>query len=242
MVGPDTIAILEDGKRWPLGVERPRSGRAALTAFEPGSLLLMYTDGLIERPGESINIGLRRLSRLLASMWCLPTSIICERLLESLVEQPADDVALLAIRPVGSHDGILAYVLPGAIENVPIARRRIDRWLIEQGIDGQDRESFVLAMSEALANAARHGSRGERRNQITVEACVTDDSLIGCVRDRGGSWVNDRENGHDPPGLGLPLIRELMDSVELTRSADVTRVVMELARRSNSPGKGSTAP
>jgi phosphoserine phosphatase RsbU/P len=63
----------------------------------PGALVCLYTDGLIERPGELIDDGLARLCRLVTVQ---PTEAACAAVMTALIgSEPArDDVALLMIR------------------------------------------------------------------------------------------------------------------------------------------------
>ncbi len=60
-------------------------------------VLLLYTDGLIERRGEDLAAGL---SRLLASVEAADPEVLCARVMQRLVGQsiPEDDIALLAVR------------------------------------------------------------------------------------------------------------------------------------------------
>ena len=67
LVLPDGQAVyLESGRRAPVSVtrndavDRP-SGATATAELPPGGLLLLYTDGLIERPGETLDDGFGRL-------------------------------------------------------------------------------------------------------------------------------------------------------------------------------------
>ena len=66
---------------------------------------MLYTDGLIERPGENINLGLARLAELVQGA---PgdSEALCDLLLQSLVPDgaPSDDVALLALRTIPMSD------------------------------------------------------------------------------------------------------------------------------------------
>jgi hypothetical protein len=64
----------------------------------PGSILAMYTDGLIERPGEDIAIGMSRLARALADSPARSLDELCDSVLASLAPHPRDDVALLVAR------------------------------------------------------------------------------------------------------------------------------------------------
>ncbi len=65
--------------------------------FAPGSLLALYTDGLVENRGEPIDTGLTTLTRLLrnAGPSLQRTS---DSLLSVLSPEPDDDVALLLVR------------------------------------------------------------------------------------------------------------------------------------------------
>ena len=64
-----------------------------------GSILVLYTDGLIERPRESIDIGLERLRAAAAGIdRSAPMQIACESIIAATSPDGADDVALLCIR------------------------------------------------------------------------------------------------------------------------------------------------
>jgi serine phosphatase RsbU (regulator of sigma subunit) len=64
----------------------------------PRSLLVLYTDGLIERPGTDILTGMASLVGELSSVSKLNVHDACDALLASLAPNPADDIALLMAR------------------------------------------------------------------------------------------------------------------------------------------------
>jgi serine phosphatase RsbU (regulator of sigma subunit) len=81
----------------PLGVVKdvPRSLQTA--DVSEGTVLFMYTDGLIERRGESIELGLDRVRNAVNPDH---PEVVCHRVMSSLVGATVveDDIAVLAIR------------------------------------------------------------------------------------------------------------------------------------------------
>ncbi|MFD0312990.1 SpoIIE family protein phosphatase [Streptomyces flavalbus] len=100
LVTRDGLATyLEDGHSILLcsGALLPRPDATAL--LPPRSTLLLYTDGLIEVPGESIEAGLGRLSRNAASLAHRPLESFTDELLaRTRPPDNDDDVAVLALR------------------------------------------------------------------------------------------------------------------------------------------------
>ncbi len=86
----------------PLGIE-PSSYISTSTFMAPGSTLLAFTDGLVERRGESIETGLRRLAeaatRPAGTLDDMISGLI-DRLAETRTE---DDIAVLALRWRGTE-------------------------------------------------------------------------------------------------------------------------------------------
>jgi serine phosphatase RsbU (regulator of sigma subunit) len=103
MRAPDTTtAFLDGGRTVPLGVPLDGSGDPipeGQATLAPGSLLLLYTDGLVERRQESLQAGLNRLAHALA-VGPEQLEACCDHLVaESLADQTVtDDVALVAVR------------------------------------------------------------------------------------------------------------------------------------------------
>lgn len=80
---------------FPLGFGGSRARRTSVIDFPPGAVLVCYTDGLVERRGESIDVGL---GRLCAAVSAAPAEKVCATIMTDLgVHQPTDDVALLVV-------------------------------------------------------------------------------------------------------------------------------------------------
>jgi serine phosphatase RsbU (regulator of sigma subunit) len=74
--------------------------------LEPGDILVMYTDGLVERSGRDIETGISQAQRLLAG-WRSDTALAegCRQLTETLALPPRQDdvcVIVVRLRPVDS--------------------------------------------------------------------------------------------------------------------------------------------
>jgi len=68
-----------------------------------GVVLALYTDGLVEQPGQDIGAGLSRLARALGASPARSLDDLCDSVLASLGPPVRDDIALLLTRPV-RHD------------------------------------------------------------------------------------------------------------------------------------------
>jgi serine phosphatase RsbU (regulator of sigma subunit) len=65
--------------------------------LDPGSTLLLYTDGLVERPGQMIDEGIDRILAVLHGNPALPTAELCSRVIKTAAHRH-DDIALMVIR------------------------------------------------------------------------------------------------------------------------------------------------
>jgi serine phosphatase RsbU (regulator of sigma subunit) len=84
----------------PLGVTTVAPSSVDI-ALPVGAVLLLYTDGLVERRGESLDLGLQRLASALVAD---EPETVCQKVMAALVggETPGDDIALLAMRRVAA--------------------------------------------------------------------------------------------------------------------------------------------
>jgi serine phosphatase RsbU (regulator of sigma subunit) len=81
-----------------VGVDAGAVRRSVHVDLPPGSTLLAYTDGLVERPGTDLDEGIAEMSRRIAAA---PVDAGPRELCDAAVAAPLDrrdDVALIAVR------------------------------------------------------------------------------------------------------------------------------------------------
>ena len=82
-----------------IGVRPGRTRRDQTVVVEPGATLVLYTDGLVERPGEVLDDGLHRLLDAARRHHTEPVPRMVDALIDDLVgTYRSDDVAVLAVR------------------------------------------------------------------------------------------------------------------------------------------------
>ncbi|MCX5611252.1 MULTISPECIES: SpoIIE family protein phosphatase [unclassified Streptomyces] len=98
VVGADgTITFLDGPPGTPLGTGG-QDFRTEEVGLPPGSLLVLYTDGLIEARDRDLDEGMAQLARTLGGAR-LPLEELCDGILEQLLPcDPQDDVAVLLAR------------------------------------------------------------------------------------------------------------------------------------------------
>jgi serine phosphatase RsbU (regulator of sigma subunit) len=88
-----------------LGVDPSAERAESVADLSPGTTVLLYTDGLVERRGSTLDDGMDRLVGHLRDLAGTSLEELCDALLERMVQgTPQDDVALVAVRvaPSGS--------------------------------------------------------------------------------------------------------------------------------------------
>jgi serine phosphatase RsbU (regulator of sigma subunit)/anti-sigma regulatory factor (Ser/Thr protein kinase) len=184
-----------------------------------GDMLLLYTDGLVERRGQSISDGIAELLRVVRT--AASADDACLRAMVALVppEGVDDDVAVVAVRST-AIPAELRLELGADPSVLTRVRHMLRRWLRARGADEVTANEVVLAVNEACANAVEHAySPSPSKFELTAEA--RGDELTITVRDRG-RWRQPRE---PHAGRGMRIIRAAMDAVEVT-SEGGTNVVM----------------
>jgi anti-anti-sigma factor len=214
------VRALDSGPSLPLNIDASVRFTEAEEELEPGSTVLLYTDGLIERRGETLSDALRKLELAIAGA---PegAAALCTHVAEHALgdgERP-DDVALLAFRILPLQGAPLHLRLPARPDALAEVRRSLRRWLDQNGATCDELLSVVLASGEACANSIEH-AYGAADAELDVVAVMADGTMTVSVHD-SGRWRPPRGQHR---GRGLALMRELMDDVTVTHGEDGTTV------------------
>jgi GAF domain-containing protein/anti-sigma regulatory factor (Ser/Thr protein kinase) len=223
LVQPDgSAAVVESTLLPPLGAPVMARVEDTRVRLEPGTTLVLYTDGLVERRGERLATRQEELREAAAA-----ASIEPELLVESLInrmlggESPADDVAILTMQRAATANEALNLTVAARPEELAAVRRLLRGWLADGGADHRAIDAVLLASGEACTNAIEHAyGPGERTFELEGERDGNDVVLV--IRDQG-RWRPPRGQNR---GRGLGLMETFMDEVEVTPSDSGTAVRM----------------
>ncbi|WP_236827861.1 MULTISPECIES: SpoIIE family protein phosphatase [unclassified Blastococcus] len=101
LLASDGSVVLLDGKQADLllGVAPETEREDHVAVLAPGSTVLLYTDGLVERRDRDIDAGTEELLEVLGECGGFPLDELCDRVLRKMIRPDAeDDVAMLAVR------------------------------------------------------------------------------------------------------------------------------------------------
>ena len=102
LVAPDAEPrFLSESLSTPIGVGAHARFEEAVVTFPPGAIVLIYTDGLIERRDAGLGDQLERLRTSVAGLEG-DADALCDRALEVFPPEGGDDVALLAFQALGA--------------------------------------------------------------------------------------------------------------------------------------------
>jgi anti-sigma regulatory factor (Ser/Thr protein kinase)/putative methionine-R-sulfoxide reductase with GAF domain len=188
--------------------------------LEHGETILLYTDGLVERPRRPLGPAIDELVEIASRTTSVEDA--CVLAVDRLVapEGPRDDVAIVAMQNSVLPDH-LTLRLPARPTVLADVRNLLRRWLDDRGATPQEVSEITIAVSEACANAVEHAySPGPEAFEF--EAKVEAGEVTLTVRDHG-RWRPPR--GQDR-GRGLTIIGRAMRDFEVNPTPDGTELVM----------------
>ncbi|NGO49328.1 SpoIIE family protein phosphatase [Streptomyces ureilyticus] len=171
-----------------------------------GSVLALFTDGLIEARDRDVDTGLALMGRVLGQP-VRSLEKLCDDLLDELLPgRPVDDVALLLARTrVLDAARVATWSLPDNPQIVAEARKFASAQLAAWGLD-EALFTTELVVSELVTNAIRYGGEPIRLRLIR-------DAVLICEVSDGSSTAPHlrRARAYDEGGRGLLLVAQLTE-------------------------------
>ncbi|MGW2939122.1 SpoIIE family protein phosphatase [Streptomyces sp. NPDC001156] len=188
----------------PLGVGLGEPFESVELELAEGSVLALYTDGLIDTGDHDIEKGMHRLGTALAQPG-RSLEDLCHIATKTVPDQaPCDDVTLLLVRTRSlSPSRVVSWALPGDRSAVRSARNLATRQLTEWGLERLE-DATKLIVSELVTNAIGHGTGQIELRLIRhqVLTCEVSDTGLCPPRPR-------RARATDENGRGLFLVTNL---------------------------------
>jgi anti-sigma regulatory factor (Ser/Thr protein kinase) len=204
---------LLEGVTPPLGVSDLPVHPETVVDFPAGTSIVLYTDGLVERRGENVETGLKR---LLTAAGATRDGIeaLRDRVVESCLGPSSgdDDVTALFVRAEAELGPSALFTLSPDGEALGALRRMLRRWLAEAGATPDDVAAVTMAANEAWQNAIEH-AHAFAPVPISVAFERRGDDVFITTHDVGGG----APSATDPDrGRGVPLMEALMDEASFS--------------------------
>jgi anti-anti-sigma factor len=232
VIGPDGgTRLLPVTGTGPLGTaSEPVFGQAAL---QPGELLLLYSDGLIQRPqvpvAESIAelreaaedaVGAKPAGAEPAGNGAAvsPPERVCQHALAALAGRGyADDVTALAAEFVADPVPELNLEFAAEVGNVLQVRRAFAAWLRKIDAAVIDANDLLLAVVETVTNAVEHAYREDSPGMVRFRAALREDGTLECQVADHGRWQRPNPaNGNR--GHGLMVASQVVDTMRISHA------------------------
>ena len=233
-----------------LGISEDFPYRTDAVTLAAGDSLFLYTDGIPEAwsaTGEMFSDD--RLQRLLRrhahdTPRALVEGVVAEVLAFAGGAPQADDLTLLAVRyrpgSLEASDGgeVLSLQLKNDITELAGVPDAVDGFIAAQGLPSKLASEVNLALEEALTNIITHGYDDGESHAIDVRLSSDPEWITLTIEDDArsfdplgaqhvepdvGASVEDRPIG----GLGIFLLKKVMDHVEYRRHDGRNRLVLK---------------
>ncbi|NBH12297.1 SpoIIE family protein phosphatase, partial [Amycolatopsis sp. SID8362] len=217
--------FLDAGGSLPLAV-RVEANRPEATAVVPvGSLLMLYTDGLVERRRESLDDGIARATEVAHDVREADLTDLAAGLMGRLRPDDGyeDDVALLLYRRSVPPLQLDFAAHPDSLAST---RTWLRAWLATTELETELAQDVLVATGEACANAVEHAYPGASGGNAHLAARFTGSRLVVVVTD-DGRWKQPPPDNQVLRGRGMAMMEALADAVTVRHDADGTTVTLE---------------
>jgi serine phosphatase RsbU (regulator of sigma subunit)/anti-sigma regulatory factor (Ser/Thr protein kinase) len=202
----------------------------------PGDVLVLYTDGLVERRGHALDAGLAELAAVAGDAVAGrippardPTSLadaVCQSVTDRVHRGTTrtDDLTVLTVALLDRVPPPLGFRVPARTEALTTARQHLDSWLGNLGLRGAQQTELTLMATEAISNAVEHAyAEASAPGSIDVTGRLLNDGTVALTVSDQGTWrVPTAELGMR--GHGLAIMEELASDLNVIRRTNGTSV------------------
>ncbi|MDQ2993214.1 MAG: SpoIIE family protein phosphatase, partial [Candidatus Eremiobacteraeota bacterium] len=217
-IAPDGRAHVLPAGGLPLGVPHGIGSEDWTITIEPGSSVVLYTDGLLEYTRDII-AGERILRSTVATIDFAGSPSAADGIHSAIFAtvDNTDDAATLVLHGRGDVEPPKLHwsSFPGA---AAIVRGSVRRRLAGSEASVETKERILAAVGEAVANAIEHGRTG---GTFEMQTDMSGDALHVEVRNEG-PWREYLRN--EERGRGLPIMQSLADGVAITSTSASTGI------------------
>ncbi len=220
----------ENIKGLPLGIIEDAEYDQEIFLLGEDSSVIIYTDGVIE--AKNYDGKLFGMERLLEEIKTCPNDpdFIIKQIIKkvddfTITQGRSDDLTLLVfsqhnekkIKPV-------CLSIKSHPENLRSVRSLITNVLLTIKVSEQDSQNIILAVVEACSNIIKHGYKNDYNQKIDLTINVKAKILTISIIDKGLKFDINSFEPRDvskvrPGGLGVHIIKQVMDMVEYTQTS-----------------------
>jgi sigma-B regulation protein RsbU (phosphoserine phosphatase) len=218
----------------PIGVMPDWKYSSQHVLVNSGAMIFLYTDGLTEAENSKHELfSMKRVFQELAGIAHLPHEVITQ--MEDAVHQfvgdaeQSDDLTMMAVHYTRQHvDTILnrQLTLHNDVQEVPELTTFVDEVCQELKIDASTALQLNLAIEEAVVNVMNYAYPTGTKGEVRIEAAANEERLRFVISDDGipfdptargevDTTLSAEERGIG--GLGIHLVRRIMDSINYER-------------------------
>ena len=213
--------------------------------LDSGETIVLYTDGVTEamNPAGKFFSEQRLESILIQSKFASAQEQI-EQVTNQITlfaagADQADDITALAIRylgPAGSHNEQMQFTLKNRLPEIARLTERLGRFAADNELTPSVLHDINLALEEAVTNIISYGYSDNREHEILIHIRIKPGEVIVELKDDARAFnpltapqtdVTKPLDQRTVGGLGIHLMRNLMDKIEYLRLEDGNLLIMK---------------
>ncbi len=215
--------------------------RQSVVRLRTGDVLFQCSDGVTEANDcDGALYGEERLKRILELLGTNEPQEVIDAIwndvctYEGIAEQ-FDDITMLALRFNGAVDKKQTWCGAPRIERMPDVIKFMDEMLKQETVSQSERAKLLVAVDEIYSNICRYS----RAAEADIE-CIADETYVQIRFEDNGTPFNPLEKAapditldacaREAGGLGIYMVRTMMDDVEYEYAEGKNRLTIRLLR------------